>query len=481
MKNKLTYLLAGMLLFSSTACDDFGDTNVNPGATTEPNIGALLTNVQSQLGSYAAMTRGALFAQYLSETQYTDASLYSIPQIAFQGEYTGALYDLENIIIQDQSQNMSAIAKILKQYIFLSITDRWGDVPYSEALQGVEFSTPRYDTQEEIYKGALQALTEAVGEFDADSPVTGDVVFSGNTDLWKRTANSIRMLAAVQLSKRYPDAGGYAATEFNAALTHPAGYIAGNDQNFQVNYPGGNFNNNWWATYNGRKDFAESETMTSLMGSLSDTRQSVFGGANELEGQPNSLLTSNIGVPYGLRRALAETFTQDNPTWARVLRGDKRTNNSSVYIITASQVALARAEAADYGWTSENMQSVYNQGISLSFEQWGLNAPPASYFTQSTVSLAAPAGTGANLKNISVQRYIATYPDGLRGWNIWRKSGYPELTPAPDATNASKEIPRRYVYDPNSEYSSNPVNVKEAYERLPGGEDSQDARIWWDQ
>ena len=482
MKKKLIYAtLSGLLMVGFSGCNDisdFGDTNVNPAATTQPNIGALMTNVQSNIGGYAAQTRGGLYAQYFSETQYTDVSLYSIPQVAFVGEYTGVLYDLENIIIQNQSRNMSAIAKILKQYIFWTITDRWGDVPYSEALKGIEFATPKYDSQEDIYKGIIQGLKEAVTEFD-NSPITGDVIFGGNIDLWKRTANSIRLLAALQLSKKIPSPTGYAATEFKAALNDPAGYITTNAQNFAVTYPGGNFNSNWWNLYNGRKDYAQSETMTSLMGSLSDPRQAVFGGATELDGQPNSNATSNVGVPYGLRRASAEAFTADNPTWARILRGDKRTNNGTVYIITASQVALARAEAADHGWTTENLQTVYRQGITLSFEQWGLSAPANSYFTQANVNLAAPAGSSANLRNIATQRYIATYPNGLQGWNIWRKTGFPVLTPAPDATNTSKQIPRRYVYDPNTEYSSNKANVEAAAASIPGG-DTQDSRVWWD-
>ncbi len=477
-KNYILYPVIAAFLATAAGCEklsDFGDTNVNPGATNDPIIGALLTNVGAGLGGYASQTRGGLYAQYFSETQYTDVSLYALPQLAFAGEYTGILYDLQNIINTEQSNNMSAIAKILKQYIFWSVTDRWGDVPYSEALQGV---TPKYDTQEEIYKGMIQALSEAVNEFDG-SLITGDVINDGDIAGWKRFANSLRMMMALQLSKRYPNAGDYAASQFTAALNDPAGYISDNSQNIKIVYPGGNFRSNWWNLYNGRKDFAESKTLTDLMGSLGDGRQAAFGGASEVESDPNALETSNVGVPYGLARASAEAFTAANPTWARILRGDKREENGEVIILSAGQVALARAEAADYGWTSEDLTTVYRTGIELSFEQWGIAAPPASYFTQSGVNLTAAAGSGANLQKIATQRYIAHYPDGQQGWNIWRKTGYPALQPAPDATNASGEIVRRYVYA-TSEYSTNETGVKEAVERLQGG-DSQDSRIWWDQ
>src|SRR5690606_9827701 len=104
---------------------------------------------------------------------------------------------------------------------------------------------------------------------------------------------------------------------------------------------------------------AESETMTDLMSSLADPRQQVFGGETEIQGAPNSNTTSNVGVPYGVARATAEAFTSANPNWARVLRGDFRTETGTVIILSAGQVALARAEAANLGWTSENLAAVY--------------------------------------------------------------------------------------------------------------------------
>src|SRR5687767_7527996 len=99
MNKKIYTAIVCLSLFVTTSCnklEDFGDTNVNPGATNDPIPGALLTNVQAGLAGYATQTRGGLYCQYFSETQYTDASLYSLPQLAFTGEYSGALYDLEN-------------------------------------------------------------------------------------------------------------------------------------------------------------------------------------------------------------------------------------------------------------------------------------------------------------------------------------------------------------------------------------------------
>ncbi len=478
MKKIRYYILTSLMTAGLTSCElfsDFGDLNDNPAATTSPTVGALLTNVQSGLGGFAFIATPGYFCQYFSETQYSNASLYATPQADFTGTYTGSLYDLQNIINLDQSKSMSAIALITQQYIFWTITDRWGDVPYSEALLGAESAKPKYDTQEDIYKGMIQALKDANAMFDG-SQVTGDIVFNGDVAAWKRTANTMRLLMAIQLSNKFPNAGGYAATEFNAALTDPAGLITTNAQNFKLTYPGGNFPSPWWGLYNGRRDVAESNTMTGLMSDLNDGRQEAFGGATEIQDIASTSESSDIGVPYGVERAKAEAFTSANPKWARVLRGDLRPSAGSLNIISAAQVYLARAEAANLGWTTENLSEIYRTGISLSFEEWGLDAPAATYFSQPSVAVGA-AGTSQNTQNIAIQRYIATYPNGLQGWNLWRKTGYPQLTPAVDAINASKQIPNRYLYGAG-EYTSNKESVDAAVGRVSGAYD-QDAKIWW--
>ncbi|HEX5152035.1 MAG TPA: SusD/RagB family nutrient-binding outer membrane lipoprotein [Parafilimonas sp.] len=463
----LTAISASAILFLS-GCDklkDFDNTNVNPNGTTVPSAAALLTNVEAGVGSYGFNTRGGLYCQYFSETQYTDVSLYSIPQIDFVGTYTGSLADLQNIINLNVNSSQTAVAKILKSYILWIITDQFGSVPYSQALTG-GLTAPGYDKQEEIYKGLISDLTTAVGMFDGNL-ITGDIIFNGNQDRWKKTANSIRMLMAMRLSNVYPGAGDYAATEFKAALS--AGVITDNTDNFMVKYPGGNFQSPIFAVYNGREDYGESETMTNITSGLSDPRQQAFGGI--------SLMTtgsSSTGVPYGLKRDDVVAFTTANPGWARILEGSYRTDASSIYLVTAAQTALARAEAAQRGWTNETASSLYQQGITASFVQWGIGIPSESYLGQSKVSLAA----GDALYKIQLQRYIATYPDGMQGWSEWRRTGVPELAPAPDATNGGI-IPTRYRYG-QTENSTNPGGIADGIKDLDPKQDVETAHVWWD-
>lgn len=468
-KDIKTLFLALPIITVLGACNklkDFGDTNVNPGVTSQPTVAALLTGVESGIAGNAANTTAGLFCQYFSETQYPGAGLYQAAslQADFTGYYSGALMDLQNIITINASNNQNAVARILKAYIYWIVTDRWGDVPYSEALAGN--GTPVYDTQESIYKGNIAELTAAVAQFDNSSIITGDLIYNGDADSWKKLGNSLRMLMALRLSKKYPGSSDYAATEFKNALNAAGGYITSNGENFTVTYPNANYNNPWYALYDGRKDVGESETMTDLMSSLGDARQNAFG-------------SSTTGVPYGWNRTDIENWANSNTNWARVLRSDLRPKNGTVVIVNAAEVFLARAEAADRGWTTETAGTLYENGIKASFDQWGISAPSASYFTQPGVSLDETPGTGANLEKIATQRYIATYPDGMQGWAEWRRTGYPDLTPAPDASNPGGQIPRRYTYA-TIETTSNKANYEAAVSRLQGG-DSQDSKVWWDQ
>lgn len=453
-----------LVIAGCSKLDDFEDTNVNPGAVNAPVIGGLLTNVEAGIGNYAYDANPGLYAQYFSQTQYTDASRYSRPETSFAPYYSSYLADLQNIINTGESNNMSVIARILQQYIFFTVTNLWGDVPYSEALKGTENFTPKYDRQEDIYKGIFLALGEAVDSFD-DSPITGDIIYSGDIAAWRRMANSLKLMAAIQLSKKVPGRDDFAATAFREALAATDGVIVANEENFQVNYPGGNFQSPYYTRYLSRLDFAESEPMVELLLGLNDSRQSVYG-------------SSNVGVPYGLLRQDAEAFTSNNGNWSRIFATNARAEDSPVFIITAAEVALARAEAADLGWTTEDLATLYQQGISLSYEQWDVTLDD-DYIGQAGVALTSGAGAGANLEQISIQRYIASYPDGIQSWNIWRKSGYPVLTPSQFPANESGEIPRRYIYS-STEFSSNRIAVDEAVANLPGG-NTAEASVWWDQ
>src|SRR5690606_16765086 len=159
-----------------------------------------------------------------SETQYPNLSLFNTVAFSFYGWYQGPLMNLEKILGNPELANGNdgpvanqlAIAKILKAYYFWHVTDRWGDVPYSEALQGVDNFNPVYDTQREIYASLFALLDEAQAAI-VDGAVNNDIIYGGDGQMqrWKRLANTIRLLMALRLSEVDPET---AQQEFNEAF-----------------------------------------------------------------------------------------------------------------------------------------------------------------------------------------------------------------------------------------------------------------------
>lgn len=340
-KLKIASLLVtgSMLLILNSGCKklaDFGDTNVSPNGSTYGETGTFLATVEARLGSrtfgnilatnlpdYPADVNPGLFAQYFAEPTYPGLSRYTIPQFDASGFYSNILNDVQIIINRNtnpdtrvaaatsgSNENQLAIARILKSYIMWTITDRWGDVPYSEALQGAANLTPKYDSQESIYKELLEELTEAIAQFDpAGAPVKGDLIYAGTVVKWQKFANTLRMLMSLRTSKVYPAPGDYAAQQFSAAVNDVNGFINTNADNFKLAYPGNTliYNNPWSAAGNSA-DNGVSKTYTDLLGGLGDTRLTKHA-------------SNANGVPYGLSTA-APTGT----SWAKNIRPIFQTN-----------------------------------------------------------------------------------------------------------------------------------------------------------
>lgn len=501
-----------------TGCNkfkDFGDTNIDPYGSVSPINSGLLTDAELLIGNVLVGgtqtgVTSSLYAQQITETQYTELSLYSEPKFEYSITYRDILSNLQVIINRNTNEktrdastaygsnaNQIAVASILKTYIFWQLTDCWGDVPYSQALQGSAFVTPAYDKQEEIYPKLITALKDAIAKFDNGPVVKGDVFYNGNVAQWKKLANTLQMLISLRMIKASPAA---AQAAFIAAYNHTAGYISSNGDNMVIIYPGdGTYNHPWFNVYDGRTDYALSKTFSDILTNMNDSRKNMFG-------------SSATAFPYGLKRSDAENFSGGNSNYARVLSAALRTKQSPFVFVNAASSLLAVSEAAVRGWIpgATTAKDAYDNGVKASFEQWGLSAADAANVLNGTGNFNSGTGGGTNigansfnsvtgqhaattslLQRIFLQRYIAHFPDGIQVWSEWRRScdlaqpnpvtglaGIPALGPTAYATNSGKGIPRRYVYG-TSEYGTNGVNVGIAAGRLTGG-DAANARIWWD-
>ncbi|RYE11532.1 MAG: SusD/RagB family nutrient-binding outer membrane lipoprotein [Sphingobacteriales bacterium] len=469
-KLKLWSVGAAAVAIMSTGCNklsDFGDTNVNPNGSTYISTSTLISTTQVRLGNSnfgTVVTTGTpsaellsgLMAQYFAEPTYPGASRFAGTslQVNYNGAYQGPLNDLQTVILRNtdpvqavdaarfgSNASQIAMARIMKVFIFWQLTDKWGDIPYSEALKGAANLTPKYDPQEFIYKDMLKELGEAVDQFDGTNSVQGDLIYAGNETKWKKFANSMRAVMALRMSKVYPGPTDLAAVEFNKALTSSltnGGMLVSNDDNFQMYYPANAnpFTNPFYAPANSN-DNGVSKTFTDLLTGLADTRQSAW-------------VQNTNGVPYGLANPVPAG------TWAKILAPAFKSQVGTMVFFNAASVLLAHAEAATTGPAN------FDTGAGLA-SIGGASVPGSNALTPTA------------LKRIQLQQYLAFYPIGWQAWSNWRRTGVPDLKPSTDAFDPA--IPRRLTYG-TIEYQLNAAQVTQAGANMGG--DDQNTRVWWD-
>lgn len=473
-KIKLITILTLSLVLVNCSDYDFGDINVDPNNPSSANPEALMNNAIVASRGYFT-TNPTLYIQYLSQTQYTEASLYQQSPANFGGIYTNALNELQSAIKLNEDDatkeavksfgsntNQIGVLEIYKAFIFAKITDVWGDVPYSESLDKDNIS-PKYDTQEVIYKGLIEKLKTHGNALDAGQPALKDLLFNGNIAKWKKFANSLRMIYALRLSKKFPAAAGYAATEFKAAFQDAAGYIATNADNatFATNTQ---YKNPWQGVFDTRKDFAPSNTFVDKLNSLNDKRLEYFATKTSTAG-------NYVGVPYGLDRVKTLNFVDNNEY--SLFGTELHKNDSPVKHITAAQVNFAIAEAITMTWITGNAATFYNNAIKESYLDSGLSDIDYNTYVSGAGVVYDPTKA---VEMIATQRWIALFPNGLEAWNSWRRTGFPALTPAVDALNGGR-IPTRYLY-PADEANLNKSNLEAAINLLNGGDEGT-SRFWW--
>ena len=473
MKKTLNIAVVSLLLIvASTSCDDFGDKNINPNNPSIPNSANLLTGAMRRVGEVVTDIVPALYVQQFGDVTYIDESRYKTAIFNYNVYYQVPLVSLQHIIelnkndatkhdiaLSGSNNNQLAVARILKAFYFLWMTDRWGDIPYSEALSGSANFTPKFDSQADVYRELFKELKEAAALFDSGKAVQGDVLFNGSAVKWKGFANSLRVLMALRISKVDPATG---KKEFVAALAD--GVLKATSENVQYKYIAEAANEhplyNNYITRN-RKDYALSNTFIDYLLSVNDPRLPAMADKNQLGVYK--------GVPYGIFPA------QGKPEDFSLAATSMRQQSSAVNVLSYAQILFAKAEAVTLGWIDGDAKAFYEEAIKSSMEQWGVfNASAFSaYIAQPKIAFKNDKA----LEQIATQRWVALFYQGSEAWAEWRRTGYPVLIPAQVPLNGVAEIPRRMAY-PVTEVSLNEIHYKEVIARQ--GKDDQYSRIWWD-
>lgn len=488
--NSIYIFFACFVMLALVSCKkDFGDLNVNPNAPSVTNTKFLFANAVLNLNGIHSAD-ALLYTQHMAEFAYTSESRYFNKIYNYDPIYAGPLMDLQSIInlnTNSETKNTKVVlqngsndnqighARILKAFIMLHITDRWGDVPYTEALQLSLNTKPKFDSQKFIYNDLLKELKEAPLQISAGMP--NDPLFDGNANRWKLWANSLRAIVALRMSKTEDVA--IAKIAFNEAVT--AGLINANADNAIYRYlTNANYQNPWYFNYQvqGRVDYGVSNTFMDKALAYNDPRLPIFA-------RPVIGTSVYDGIPYG-SNVIYSIFDYS------LLGSAVYAQNSPLQLTTYSQMCFTMAEAALRGWIVGGDVAVsvwYNKGIEASMDQWAViprtpltisATQKAAYRTQPDVAIN-PVNTftfNEKLERIQTQKWTNFYMNnGHEAWAEWRRTGYPVLLPALNPLNADGKIPRRQCY-PQTEKDLNGTNYAAVIARQ--GVDELSTRVWWD-
>jgi hypothetical protein len=446
-------------------------------------------------------------AQHLAEVSYPNEDRYSRMQgsdtqgtfnaaYANTGANTGELVNLNAIVKKGKETNQPRYwgpAQALLSYGFINLTDLWGDVPFTEALQAdVETPVlrPKYDKQQDIYDATFKALAEAVTAMSTAPAApagmgSADPIYGGDMLKWQKFANSLRARMAMRIVNADP---ARADAELRAALAAPGGVFTSNADMARLVWPGdGTYNNPWAGNFQGRDDHRMSRSFMEIIVPTNDPRVPIF--AQKVEN--DSLFKNGYGgMPNGLGDGPAAEWSTIASRPGAIFFGGSQSyppkNMGSVanlktpsYIFTYADVAFILAEAAERGiggLGAGQAKGYYDAGITASMNQWGITDAAAIAAFLARPEIAYKGGT-PGLKQIATQRWVALYTDGTQAWSEWRRTCQP-TTPVAGPEAMIDVIPRRLQYS-TTETSANKENVNAALANM-GGKDDFLTRMWWD-
>lgn len=493
------------LVVGSCSKDTFLDVNNNPNNPANVAPSALLNGVEVTTGFAVGNDLGRvtdLLVQHMAgiANQPRSYDVYLLRgnyDNQWNNElYGGSLINAQQIInaTQQTSPVYAGYAKILKAYNFAFATDLWGDIPYSQALQGNAATAnlqPRFDKQEDVYKGNkaldIQSLFDLVREGLADldkpsalKPGVDDLMYKGSNAKWKKFGNTLLLKLANTISKKEP---ALAASVINEVLAKgSSAYMIDNSDDAEVPFGTTVGNQNPFYAYNyvnRPDDQMLSQRFLDSLNRYKDPRIAKFFTATPTP--TPTVNTTGVVTPFGTFTGYDNGGTAAAPTRPNRSRYGPYvvgvSGEAPVRLVTNFQRAFILAESVltlpGVSVMGETAQSLYQVGIRASMSKAGLSAADiAAYFTANPKVVTLAGTVEQQRSQIITQKWIAWTGNGYEAYNDYRRTGYPRLALV---TNPSSEsptsIPRRLYY-PNVEITANAQNI-------PTPQPLTSEAVWW--
>ena len=383
----------------------------------------------------------------------------------FNNHWNG-LYDILNILKvirertspggpEENNTHALGIAQILTGYNLAVLTDFYGEVPWSEAIQGAGNMKPKFDNQSVLYSDAVIfkffddgiANLQAAVAAGATAPNAGafDYIYGGNNARWIKLAYSMKARYHMRLTNRDADA----STKALAAIAN--GFADATDNmRFNKYIAGVNKQNPWFTFSVERSHLCVSETLFDIMDSRTDPRMDVYFSLVGGDFKP---------APSGNADRVQGGFYSESLI-------TKNGQIAPTPIMTFHELKFIEAEARQRaGQPIANVKTALRTAIQESFKFHGLTAADADDYFDDEVNDLVDANA---LQEVLIQKYIAMYEfEAMEAYHDYMRTGIPTLN---NPYNATVGFPNRLPYG-NSEESNNPDNFIEV--------DVLTDKVWW--
>lgn len=519
---KLIFIFSIATLITYSCTDGFEELNTRNNLVTEDlvDVNLMFTRVlvrsikedtpggTGTIGNYSGMSYSS------ANRPFQEGDEPRVWNRAYE-RYTNNLADIIRLTKDDPDLiNKTAIARIMKVWVFAKVTDTYGDIPYSQSslAPGEIIFDPEYDTQQSIYEDFFKELKEAAASLDdsMESYGSADLVYSGDVEKWRKFANSLRLRLALRV--RYVDEAMAVANmsdlqESDLIMTRDDDASMYTSTDFEDNYSG-----NYKSVLSNGADLTKrsaGELITRMKEDndprikiLADTAKAEFKDENdEYFGYRGTPVLGLVAVEYKYPWGLDSGSRISDLWYVQVIE---------IPVLRSSEIYFALSEAALFGLKTGDAQDLYKKGIEASinwYQDFYDNAKPqlpgvlemlypewtsddidnlitnkeiTSTEKDDYLSSASGTLTGSQeeqLEQIIVQKNIALYPLEYQNWAEWRRTGYPIFRIGPDEDDLLGTVPRRMQW-PDTERTINSASYDAAVGRL--GNDSKLSKVWWD-
>ena len=444
-------IIAGLFLNSCQhELDTFNENPNSPTQVTSPKtlftgaaVGTINNstgNLTRQISLLTQQTNGNLF-------QSLDYTNYFLTELDNETDWSNIYktgVNLHQIITQfgDKYPYYSGMAKILLALNMGYATDTWGDVPFSEAFQGVNNFSPKYDSQQNVISQIQSYLDSAIIDLSKPEnanlglPAGDDIFYAGNIDKWKKLAYAIKARYALRLTQRE---GSTVAAQ--KALNYLQNSFTSSSDNLVARFDGGNNQNLWFAFNNQRSGYMSmGKYFIDLLKNSSDPRLPHYAG---------------LDASGGYSGSAPEDSNTDASPFGSYFAGSASTSN---IIFSYSEIKFIEAEAQFRLGNTVGAQAALKTAVSASLiDVTGTDNPV----------FATTASAAVTLQNIITQKYSSLFTT-MEPYNDWRRTGFPVLTP--NQNSQSKKIPLRLI-TPKAERTLNNNAAVVSDVSIP---------VWWD-